>query len=277
MGVPELAKNRKYFALAAATVLLTLLMSLAAQEGGRVAPVEGFLREVLAPVEGVILAGTNKVEGAVRFVAEIRRLSAENAELKKELAQLKLKENVSREVWSENVRLRKLLALPPGQPELTTLGARVVSRDPGNWYKTLTIDRGSRSGVKVDAVVLGAGGVAGRVIQVSPNTAEVLLITDQRSAVGALGQLSRDVGVLKGGDAADGGCRLVYLPRSATIKPGELVVTSGLGGLFPKGLVLGQVTEVKSEGYGLGKYAQVKPAVDFDHLEEVLVITGVKG
>ncbi|HHY92882.1 MAG TPA: rod shape-determining protein MreC [Firmicutes bacterium] len=275
--MPELAKNRKYLALAVATVLLTLLMSLAAREGSRVGAAEGLLHEALAPVQGLVYTVSNRVSGAVRFVAEIRRLGAENAELKKELAQLKARENVAREVWSENVRLRKLLALPPGQPELTTVGARVVARDPGNWYKTLTIDRGTRDGLKVDMVVLGAGGVAGRITRVAPHTAEVLLLSDQRSAIGAMGQLSRDVGVLKGGETAQDGCRLVYLPRSATLQPGELVVTSGLGGLFPKGLVLGQVIEVKSEGYGLGKYARVTPAVDLDHLEEVLVITDVRG
>lgn len=275
--MPELAKNRKYLFLAAATVLLTLLMSVAAREGSRVSQAEGVLHEALAPVERLAFAITGRVRAAVRFLGEVRNLSAENARLKKEIALLQAQENVTREIWSENVRLRRLLNLPPGELEFTTVGARVVARDPGNWYKTLTIDRGSTAGVKPDAVVLGAGGVVGRVIRVFPNTAEVLLLTDQRSAIGAMGQLSRDVGVLKGGGSNGEGCRLVYLPRTATIRPGEIVVTSGLGGLFPKGLVLGQVVEVKSEEYGLGKFALVKPAVDLDHLEEVLVITGRKG
>jgi rod shape-determining protein MreC len=274
--VPELAKNRKYLILAAATVLLTLLMSVAAREGSRVSQAEGVLNAALAPVERVAFAVTSRVQAALRFIGEVRNLSAENARLKEEIASLKAQENVIREIWSENVRLRRLLNLPPVELEFTTIGARVIAREPGNWYKTLTIDRGSQAGIRTDAVVLGAGGVVGRVIRVFPNTAEVLLLTDQRSAIGAMGQFSRDVGVLKGGDASGEGCRLVYLPRTATIRPGEVVVTSGLGGVFPKGLVLGQVVEVKSEEYGLGKFALVEPAVDLDHLEEVLVITGIK-
>lgn len=274
--MPELAKNRKYLVLAAATVFLTLLMSLAAREGSRIGVAEGALREVLAPVQKVILTGAQRIEAAVRFVGEIRSLRRENARLKQELAELRARDNVTREIWQENVRLRKLLELPATMPELETIGARVVARDPGNWYKTLVIDRGTRAGIKVDTVVLAAGGVVGRVVQVTANTAEVLLISDQRSAVGAMGQFSRDVGVLKGGDGTSGDCRLVYLPRNATIRPGEIVVTSGLGGLFPKGLILGTVTEVTAEEYGLGKYARVKPAVDLDHLEEVRVVVGMR-
>jgi rod shape-determining protein MreC len=276
MAMPELAKNRKYVLLALATVLLTVLMSLAAQQDVQVRLVEGVFRDALAPVQRVIITGSEKITQAISFVSEVRSLGAENARLRRELEELKDRENVTREIWNENVRLRQLVGLPSAYPEYELMGARVVARDPGNWYKTIVIDRGSQSGVQENAVVLAAGGVAGRVVQVSAHTAEVLLISDQRSAVGAMGQLSRDMGVLQGGDGGGGQARLVYLPRTATIRPGEAVVTSGMGGVFPKGLLLGRVTEVTDEDYGLAKHAIVEPLVDLDHVEEVLVIVGTK-
>ncbi|NLG85824.1 MAG: rod shape-determining protein MreC [Firmicutes bacterium] len=273
--MPEQARNRKYLLLAVATVLLTLLMSIAAKHGENIDSTEGFVRDVLAPVQKVVLTLTNKVGSAVQSIAEIRYLRAENERLKSELAELKARENVLINVWNENVRLRKLLDLPPEITEFNLLAARVVARDPSNWYETMSIDKGELAGVQVGSVVVTNVGVVGRVNKVSATSAEVLLISDQRSAVGAMGQISRDVGVLGGGDAY-GICRLIYLPRTATIRTGETVVTSGLGGVFPKGLVLGRVVEVSTEDYGLGKFARVQPAVDLDHLEEVLVILGPK-
>ena len=273
--MPEQARNHKYLLLAVATVLLTLLMSIAAKHGEKIDPTEGFLRDALAPAQKVVLALTNKVGSALHYVSEIRRLGAENARLKAELTELKARENIMVNVWHENVRLRKLLDLPPEIAEFNLLAARVAARDPSNWYETMVIDRGEQAGVRVGSVIVTNEGVVGRVNKVSATSAEVLLISDQRSAVGAMGQISRDVGVLSGGDG-EGNCRLVYLPRTATICTGETVVTSGLGGVFPKGLVLGRVVEVSVEDYGLGKFARVQPAVNLGHLEEVLVIIGPK-
>ncbi|HHV07706.1 MAG TPA: rod shape-determining protein MreC [Firmicutes bacterium] len=271
--MPEQERNYKYLLLAVATVLLTLLMSIAAKQGGKIDPTEGFLQDVLMPVQKVILAFTHKIDSTINYVSEIRRLGVENEHLETELAQLKAKEHVMIEIWNENVRLRKLLDLPPAMEEFNLLPARVVARDPSNWYETMVIDQGTEAGVQVGSVVVTNAGVVGRVNKVSTRSAEVLLISDQRSAIGAMGQTSRDVGIVKGGDSG-GDCRLVYLPRSATIRTGETVITSGLGGVFPKGLVLGRVAEVSAEDYGLGKFARVQPAVDLDHLEEVLVVIG---
>lgn len=269
--MPGQARNYKYLLLAVATVLLTLLMSIAAKQGGKIDPAEGLLRDLLAPLQKAVLALTYKVNASIRYVAEIRRLGEENAYLNAEITRLKARESVAVEVWHENVRLRKLLDLPPAMQEFQLLAARVVARDPSNWYNTLAIDQGKQAGVEAGSLVVTNAGVVGRVNKVSANGAEVLLISDQRSALGAMGQSSRDVGVLRGGDEG-GYCRLVYLPRTASVRRGDVVITSGLGGDFPKGLVLGHVVEVRAEDYGLGKFARVKPVVDLDHLEEVLVI-----
>ncbi|MGI6129953.1 MAG: rod shape-determining protein MreC [bacterium] len=273
--MPEQARNNKYLLLAVATVLLTLLMSIAAKHGQNVDPTKGFLRDVLAPGQKVMLALTNKIGQAVHSVKEIRRLGIENERLRTELDKAKARENLMKNIWNENVRLRQLLQLPPETDEFDLLAARVVARDPSNWYETMIIDQGTQAGVEVGSVIITNQGVVGRVNKVSAKSAEVLLISDQRSAVGAMGQSSRDVGVLGGGDV-EGTCRLIYLPRTATIRTGETVITSGLGGVYPKGLVLGHVVEVSKEDYGLGKFARVKPAVNLDHLEEVLVIIGPK-
>jgi rod shape-determining protein MreC len=271
VAMPSQLRNHKYLLLAVATVLLTLLMSIATKEGSKIDPAEGLLRDLLAPVQKTILSCSYKIGSTIDYITTIKRLGEENAYLSAEIARLKAEQNLAIETREENVRLRKLLNLPPAMEIFRFVAARVVARDSSNWYNTLIIDQGCQAKVEADSVVITNDGVVGRVQKVSARTAEVLLISDQRSAVGAMGQSSRDVGVLRGGDE-EGYCRLVYLPRTASVQVGEIIITSGLGGNFPKGLVLGQVMEVQAEDYGLGKFARVKPTVDLDHLEEVLVI-----
>src|SRR3989442_1297444 len=132
------------------------------------------------------------------------------------------------------------------------------------------VDRGSRDGVRRNAPVVTADGVVGRVIEVTLTTSRVLLIVDSRSAVGALVQRSRDLAVVEG--RSERVLHLKYLSRTAQVEPGDLVVTSGQGGVFPKGLVVGRITRVVQEEGEYLQEAQVEPAAALDRLEEVLIL-----
>jgi rod shape-determining protein MreC len=168
----------------------------------------------------------------------------------------------------ENARLRKLVAFRATVPG-DLLAARVVGRDATGRGGTLTIDRGERAGVTKGAAVLAPEGVVGQVFLVSRNAARVLLVSDHNSGVDALVRRSRARGILQG--TVDAGCVLKYVNRIEDVQVGDVVITSGLDGIFPKGLPVGEVVSVDRGGRGLFQHAEIAPRVDFSQLEEVLV------
>jgi rod shape-determining protein MreC len=146
----------------------------------------------------------------------------------------------------------------------------VVGKDATNWFKTILIDRGSRAGLRRNLPVVSPAGLVGRVVEVTPSTARVQLITDPVSASGALMQRTRVTGIAIGN--LDSGLRVRYLPLLADVVVGDNVVTSGMGGVFPKGIPVGRVTAVERKSGALFQEAVLEPAVDLGRLEEVLVL-----
>jgi len=168
----------------------------------------------------------------------------------------------------QNERLRKLLAFVD-DIDRPALPAQVIGEDASSWARTITIDKGTRAGVRVGLPVAAAEGVVGRVIKTAANSSRVLLVTDASSAVAALVQRTRTRGVARGRGVE---MSLDYALRKADIKQGDLLITSGMGGVFPKGLTLGYVAAVQRNEFGLFQKVDIVPAVDFSHLEEVLVV-----
>lgn len=174
-----------------------------------------------------------------------------------------------REVEEENRQLRALLDLPDS-PRYRGVVARVIGRDIRHWNQSILINRGGADGVKREAAVVSARGLVGKVIEVAPRLSRVLLIIDSASGVGGAIQSSRQTGIVEG--TAAGGCLMKYLPRRIEISPGENVVTSGLGGVYPPGLLVGTITAVRAEKEGIYQNADLEPAVRFDRLEWVMVL-----
>ena len=151
---------------------------------------------------------------------------------------------------------------------------KVISRGLTLWHNEIIIDRGSRNGIAVNDPVVTYSGAVGRITEVSDFTAKVLLITDPRSGLAAVVQDSRDGAIAEGDPSVPDMIRLTRLPRDFRVAVGDLVVTSGLGGVFPRehSFVIGTVSEIFISSDGLLKYARIMPAVDFARLEEVLVL-----
>jgi rod shape-determining protein MreC len=189
------------------------------------------------------------------------QLLAENRQLHSELMQV-------REIHLTNERLRKLLDFK-AEVDLVTLPAQVISEDASSWFRTVVIDKGSDDGVTEGLPVVVAEGVVGRTIRVASRQSRVLLITDASSAVASLSQKNRTRGISRGlGD----NLTLDFALRLEDIAEGDLIVTSGTGGVFPKGLTVGHVEKVTPVEYGLFQPVTVNPTVDFSRLEEVLVL-----
>ncbi|MBI5787818.1 MAG: rod shape-determining protein MreC [Candidatus Schekmanbacteria bacterium] len=193
----------------------------------------------------------------------------ENRRLHRQLDHFKGLETQVVELNLENTRLRQLLGFEAGTP-LDTLPAQVVGRDPGSWFKTVTINKGKANGVADKAAVVTHSGLIGHVIDLTGSAAMVLLITDYSSRVSVLIQNTRDAGILVGDGKEN--CHIDYLSRLAEVKVGDEVVTAGLGGIFPKGIKVGTVVSISRENQSLFQRVEVRPSVDLSRLEEVLVI-----
>jgi rod shape-determining protein MreC len=194
----------------------------------------------------------------------------ENLTLRAEIARLQEDNGRLREVSTSAERLRELLELQAALP-YTTIAARLIGRDPTNWYRSVVINKGQQEGVAVDMGVMTPVGAVGRVIKVYDHMSIVLLIIDRNNAITGLVQRTRDEGIVEGTEK--GLAWIKYLPLLANIKVGDVVVTSGLAGGFPRGLPIGRITRIERREAEMFLSAEIQPDADFGRLEEVLVIT----
>jgi len=273
----RLSKYKAFFLTIVVVLALVSLIEFTGFERPGLNSAEVFFREALAPVQGVVMTAASKVDSFFSAAFSFIKIRSENEELKKTIEKLREENAVLKEYREENIRLKKLLDLKETLNEHYDLtAARVIGRNPENWYSTLTIDKGFRHGIKKNMPVINERGVVGRIANVSANTSEVLLITDREGAVAALIQQTRTPGVVEGLGPNTDELQLIHLPYDAPVGKNHVVITSGLGGVFPKGLRIGYVKGVYPEANGLMKRAVVEPFVDFDRLEEVMIVTGVE-
>lgn len=232
-------------------------------------PAEQFVIEITAPFQKLIKQTTKSTEELWLNYFRLVDVHHENTQLKNEIHVLKMANSRYRELLATQESLEELLQFKQtiNRP---VLAAQVIGLDPTGWFKSVIIDKGKWAGLRLDMPVVNAFGVVGRVVSVSSNYAKVLLIIDQNSAVDCLVQRSRDRGMLKG--LMSEICKLDYVAKSNDITMGDIVVTSGLGGVFPKGLPVGRILDVKEISGELFKDIKIRTAVDFSKLEEVLVI-----
>jgi rod shape-determining protein MreC len=199
---------------------------------------------------------------------DLRRAHTENDVLKREVQTLQIRLQEERAQAQRTDNLRQLLELRE-RANLDTTAAEVIAAAASPEFRTVTIDKGTGEGLAADMAVISPAGVVGRVILPSRRASKVQLLIDRNAAAGALIERTRVQGVVEG--FGDGSLRMEYVPGTSDVKPGDLVVTSGIDGIYPKGFVIGTIEQVER---GSGGYHQimVRPAVDFSRLEEVLVV-----
>jgi len=215
------------------------------------------------------LAGTSAAVREVPEVFQQGKLYKENRALQDRVKALENKILRLQEASHENQRLRGLLNFK-AHSKYICVPAQIVARDLTNFSDTAIIDKGRNSSVKVDMAVVSSHGLVGRVIEVGPNASKVLLLSDMNFRCAALVQRSREQGVIEG--TSLGNCRLKFLTLNADVKPGDAVITAGLGSLIPKGILVGEVSAIREEKPYLTKSAYIKPAANISKLEEVLCV-----
>jgi rod shape-determining protein MreC len=223
----------------------------------------------LSPWQRAVHWIVDSVHAAFQRHVLLVNLKEENRLLQEELRRLKQENAELRESAQTLERLQRLLLLK-GRVSAPMVAAEVVAYSPSAWFRTIVINKGQRDGVKKGFPVVTLEGVVGKVMRISYRSSVVLLVIDRNSAVDCLVERTRMRGILEG--EGSGRCYLRYVPRTEDIQVGDRVITSGLGGVFPKGLSMGEVVRVEKKAYGLFQEIEVMPSADLSRLEEVMVI-----
>jgi rod shape-determining protein MreC len=264
--------RQHYIALSFVSLLVLILASLPHRTA---ADLKLGISGVFLPLFGLANSARDMTAKASKTLVPRRVLLQQIEQLRQEQKELRVRALQGEEAMRENGRLRELLGVPRQYPWKLKLG-RVVGRDPANWWRMVHINLGSRDGVRPHAPVLTAEGLVGRVTEVSYSQAQVVLVGDQNCRVAVMVQQTQDttgVIVASSSDILDNRfVELTYLPRHSALKPGQQVVTSGQGGIFPRGIPVGQIIDVRDVDFGLYAEARVKLAVDLNRLDEVWVL-----
>jgi rod shape-determining protein MreC len=263
-------KQKNYVALGAVVFVAVVLLSLPTRATGRLKLALG---SWFLPLFGLASASQQLPADLADSVLPRRELLQQIDVLRRENQQLKEQQIQTAAIARENDQLRGLLGWQRQVPWRLKL-ANVVMRDPANWWRTVQIDLGSRDGIQTNQPVLTAEGLVGRVSAVSYVSSQVVLVGDQNCRVSAMVEnATHDMGVLTPGGPLDSSLvQLGYLASSANLKPGQDVLTSGLGGIFPRGIPIGKIVDVQTVEYGLATEASVKLNANLGALEQVWVM-----
>ena len=250
-------------------LLVFTVLSLSLKRSPALRKVQGLVVAMTAPgLEGLEYVGRSAKQLWLGYfyLVGVRR---QNAELQRQLEEFKQRGVHFQEAEQALTRLEALLDLKR-QVALPVIGARVIAYDPTLWSRSAIINQGKARGVKEGLPVLAPQGIVGRIVEVYPEYSKVMLIVDRKSSADAMVQRTRVRGMLKGKGGNRGS--LEFVPKSADVQVGDLVLASGLVGLYPKGLVFGKVTAANKKNPGVFQEIEVTPSVDLSTLEEVLVV-----
>jgi rod shape-determining protein MreC len=257
-------------------VLLTLnlgLMSSRIKNAGQRSLLEEAVMSLMSPFLKAAHWAGQGLSGTWSSYVDLRGVERENRRLHEQIDALALKAQETEEARQELVRLREILDLRDSVP-WTTVAARVIARGADGSARIVTLDRGGHDGIRVNMPVLTSRGVVGRVIEAAPGASKIQTILDPNSGVAGLIQRTRVQGMIVG--AGERGCRMEYVNELSNIEVGDVIITSGLDQIYPKGYTIGIVASI-GEGEGLTKLVELRPEVDFRRLEEVLVVLKPEG
>lgn len=256
-------------------ILLCILSALYSGVTGKPSPVTRLVSFVTTPVQRLATGVTGALGKGFGYFTEFDDLKAENEELKKQIRDMEQTVRDAELAIEENNQLRAAAGQPQRTRELTTMNAEVIARNPGDWAMTLSLDKGSSHGVEVGDLVTTVDGMVGYVSEVYSNTCEVTTVIDVEMQCGALITRTRETAIAEGNYdlMAESNLRLSYLTEDSSVVIGDTVETSGRGGLFPKGVMIGTVESVLPEENGISYYAVIKPFVNVDTVSSVSIVT----
>ncbi|MEE2703038.1 MAG: rod shape-determining protein MreC [Myxococcota bacterium] len=262
--------NRFRYALCYLVLLSVSVISMTSErEPAGTGPTSALVLELATPLQRLVTGPIDFVRGVWREYLALVGVRSENRELRGIIARLQTENLSYREALVASERFQRLADFR-ARHDAPMLPANVVAQDLSSWFRSVVIDRGTDAGIEAGMPVINEHGVVGRVAGVTKGASKVLLVVDMQSRIDAFVQRSRARGIVRGRTSRE--CAFDYVMRNDDVRPGDLLLTSGLDAIFPKGLVVGTVQTVEREPYGLFQRAAVQPVVDFRDLEEVFVI-----
>ena len=258
-------------------ILFGLMLFTASSGGSLVSDVLGFISTPMQKISTIVT--NNAAQTAQSVTRSNEELLAENSALKSQVDELNKKLVQYYTYQQENAQLRKFLELKSENQDFKPVSAAVIGRDPNDLFYNFQIDKGTRSGISVNDPVINESGVVGWISSVSASYSRVTTILSPDTKISAIDKVNRDSGVISSSiKLADSGViKLGYLSANTTVKAGDLIVTNGLGGIYPRDLPVGTVTKVANEEYDVSLYAEIKPFVDVKTVRDVMVITSFQG
>ncbi len=277
----KLMGNKRLFILLAAIMFFIALMGFSLNGRGQLTWPEKFVTDTIAFAQGLIYKPVSSVAGFFEDVRRLKTVYEENQALRLTLARYARDTARLNDLEAQNERLKEALEFTERQKLANTYQyriAEVIAESPDRYNQVVKINLGERDGIRIDMAVTTVDGLIGRIVQVTPFTSNVQLITDLNGPEGTAKGISATVqggesfGIIEDFHAEDGTLLMTKIDQNDPLKPGDLVVTSGLGELFPRGIVIGTVLERRVGDFGLTHTASIRPAAEFTHLQEVFVV-----
>ncbi len=266
-------RHKKLF-IVGIVILSVILIAVSVARQYKPTLLNNILGFFITPIQGVVTGVSSWFGDKIDFVVRMGEIEGENRMLKQQVEILGAENSRLHLVDERNQELSELLEITKKYSNYPMVGADVIAKDVGNWYDNFIIDKGTKDGFEKDMIVLASGGLVGRIFEAGYNYSKVKSIIDDTSAVAAKSPRTNDTGSMRGDLylMMEGKCVMDFIDDDAQIVPGDEIVTSHLSSVFPPGIIIGNVLEVKNNANNT-KQAIIKPYVDFKHLETVLVIT----
>lgn len=266
----NLLRRYSVFFTTGSLFLLSLALLVTNTRGSRrIDPLGVVFLEIISPISHLSSVVSSSLSGTWNAYVDVVGVRQEREWLRRRVRELEGQAERAATIESQNARLQALLDLREAMPG-QSVAARITGVDASGLFRTATLNKGESDGVQKGMAVVAPAGVVGKVVSTSPNAGRVLLLEDPSSGVDALVQRSRARGIVEG--SLNGGCQLKYVKHREDLRVGDLVATSGLDGIFPKGVTVGTIARLSREEGGLFQTAEIEPAVDFNKLEEVMVV-----
>ncbi|KKB43473.1 rod shape-determining protein MreC [Bacillus thermotolerans] len=272
--MPQLFTNKRLIILLGSIIVLVALIGFSLRDREHLSWPEQFINDVIGLGQAVVSKPAQGVAGFFDDIENLRYTYEENKKLKERIQQTAQLESEVERLKRDNEELRTVLGKRESLADYEPIQATVIARNPDRWYDVITIDQGEASGVQPNMAVITAEGLVGKVKTASKFTSTVQLLSahDSRSRVSAVIQGDENIfGLIEGYDKQKKALSMTKIPYDAKVKEGMLVTTSGMGGVFPEGLVIGKVKEMTPDEFGLTQTALIEPAASFDGFEHVMV------
>jgi len=267
--------NKKLILLLVSMIFIVALISFSLRDRQNATLPEQFIKDTVGLAQGFVAKPANYITGIFNDINSLLNTYEENKRLKMRLEDFAALQSEVNTLKSENTSLRDIVDKESSLREYVPIQATVIARNPDQWEEKIILDKGSSSGVELNMAVMTAKGLIGKISLVTPLTSEVELIqtNNPNFRVSAVIQSENEeiFGLIEGFDVDRNELIMKRIDSSLDVKEGELVISSGLGGIFPKGILIGEVTEITTDDFGLTKMAYIKPAADFSLLQDVMI------